>query len=133
MSIDSIGNFLTRIRNALMASKPSVEVSHSNMNEQIALLLKQEGFVKDVQVIDNQDAFKTLKVVLKYVDGESVIHEITRISKPSRRVYAKVKNIKPVIGGLGLSILSTSKGLMTDKQAKESTSRLGGEVICKVW
>ncbi len=133
MSIDSIGNFLTKIRNALMASKPFVEVSYSKMNEQIAEILKQEGFIKDVQVVQGDNTFQTLKVVLKYVDGESVIHEITRVSKPSCRIYAKVKNLKPVIGGLGVSILSTSQGLMTDKQAKETTSRIGGEVICKVW
>lgn len=134
MSIDSIGNFLTKIRNALMASKPFVEVSYSKMNEKIAYLLKQEGFVKDVHVLHHDEqTIKTLKIDLKYVDGESVIHDITRVSKPSCRVYAKIKNLKPVIGGLGISILSTSKGLMTDKQARETASRTGGEVICKVW
>lgn len=133
MSIDSIGNFLTCLRNGIMASKPFVVTPHSKMNEGISRLLKQEGFIKDVVVLE-EDAFKKIKVTFKYIDGESVIHELKRVSKPSCRVYCKVKNLKPIVGGLGISILTTNKGLITDKQAKDKTSApLGGEVICKVW
>lgn len=134
MSIDTIGNFLTIIRNKVMASSPYAVASYSKVNVEIARILKEEGFIKDVQVIEGTETWnKTLKIVLKYVNGESVLHEITRVSKPSRRMYAKVKNLKPVINGLGVVILSTNRGIMTDKQAKESSLRVGGEVICTVW
>ncbi len=134
MSIDTIGNFLTILRNKVMASSPYAVASYSKMNAEIARILKQEGFVKDVQVVeDAESSRKSLKVVFKYVNGESVLHEITRVSKPSRRMYAKVKNLKPVINGLGVVILSTNRGIMTDKQAKEASLRIGGEVLCTVW
>ncbi len=132
MSIDSIGNFLTIIRNGIRASKPFVVTPHSKMNVELVRILKEEGFVKNFE-IDSTDLIKKIKVVLKYVQGESVIHQIVRVSTPGRRVYAKVKNVKPVVGGFGISILSTNRGLMTDKQAKEPQLGLGGEVICKVW
>lgn len=130
MSIDAIGNFLTIIRNGIATSKPFVVVPHSNMREQIAHLLLSEGFLRDVQVTEEQDK-KKLKVYLKYVDGESVIHEIKRVSTPGRRMYTSVKTIKPVIGGLGVTILSTNKGIITHKQAR--TMLAGGEIICTVW
>jgi small subunit ribosomal protein S8 len=134
MSIDTIGNFLTIIRNKVMASSPYAVASYSKVNVEIARILKEEGFIKDVQIVEGTETWnKTLKIVLKYVNGESVLHEITRVSKPSRRMYAKVKNLKPVINGLGVVILSTNRGIMTDKQAKESSLRVGGEVICTVW
>lgn len=133
MSIDSIGNFLTIIRNAIMASKPFVLAPCSKMNANIARILQEEGFVVGVEEVVAEDGKKRLKIMLKYVNGESVIHSISRVSKPSRRVYEKVKNIKPVIGGLGISILSTNRGIITDKQAKASDMFAGGEVICRVW
>ena len=92
--------------------------------------MKNEGFIRDFQAYD-KDGKKFLKLVLKYVDGESVIHEITRISTPGRRVYSSIKNVKPVIGGLGLSILTTNQGIITHKKAKELG--LGGEVLCTIW
>ena len=134
MSIDTIGNFLTIIRNRVMASKPDAIASYSKMNAEIARILKEEGFIKDVQVIeDAETARKSLKITLKYVNGESVLHEVTRVSKPSRRMYGKIKNLKPVINGLGITILSTNRGVMTDKQAKQAALRIGGEVLCTVW
>jgi small subunit ribosomal protein S8 len=133
MSIDSIGNFLTVVRNGIMASKPFVLAPCSKMNYEIARILKQEGFVADLEKIETEEKGQKLKVVLKYVDGESAIHAIDRVSKPSRRVYTGVKNIKPVIGGLGISILSTNRGIITDKQAKSEKCLVGGEVICTVW
>ncbi len=136
MSIDTIGNFLTILRNRIMVSSPYAVAEYSKMNAEIARILQEEGFVKDVQVCEEQQGRllkKSLKVFFKYVQGESVMHEITRVSKPSRRTYAKVKNLKPVINGLGIVILSTNRGIMTDKQAKASNLRVGGEVLCTVW
>lgn len=132
MSIDSIGNFLTIIRNGIMASKQSVLAPYSKICHEIANILFSEGFIKQVVVVEGQTIVdKKLKIVLKYVDGESVIHHIQRLSKPSRRIYAKVQEVKPVIGNLGISILSTNKGLLTNKQSKKQL--VGGEIICTVW
>lgn len=131
MSIDVIGNFLTTIRNGLMRSKPYVVVPYSRQTFQIAGVLEQEGFIKSISVDETDSLKRTIKLGLKYVDGQSVIHELTRISKPGRRVYEKTTKLAPVIGNLGISILTTSKGIMTNKSAKEI--RAGGEVICTVW
>lgn len=131
MSIDSIGNFLTIIRNGLMLGKRFVEAPYSNMKYSIASILKDEGFIKDFEVIGQEVSTKKIKIFLKYVRGESVIHEIKRLSRPGRRYYASIRVLKPVKGKLGISILSTDKGLMTDKKAKELS--VGGEIICSVW
>ncbi len=132
MSIDTIGNLLTSIRNGLMASRPYVLVPHSQLKHEIVNILKQEGFIKNCQLIEEAGTVKKeLKIFLKYVDGESVIHEITRISTPGRRSYAGAGNIKPVIGGLGLSIVTTSNGVMSHKSAR--ALGIGGEIICTVW
>lgn len=131
MSKDTIGDFLTIIRNGIMASKRQVVAPHSNLRVEIAKILKEEGFIKDVTVEEISPIKKEITVSLKYVDGESVIHEIDRVSKPSKRRYTRVGEIKPVIGGLGISILTTSKGILTDKKAKELS--IGGELICTVW
>ena len=130
MSVDTIGNFLTIIRNGTMRSKRFVVAPYSKVRYELVKLLEQEGFICSVEVLDDEP-FKNLKVILKYYQGESVIHEITRVSKPSRRVYVKSKNIKPIIGGLGVSILSTSKGLTTNRASKDMN--VGGEFICTVW
>ena len=130
MSIDTIGNFLTIIRNGIMASLPDVKAPYSNLKYQIASILKDEGFICDFGV-EGDGAHKSLKVVLKYVDGESAIHEITRVSKPGRRVYKGVSSLEPVIGGLGIAVLTTPRGVITNKKAREL--RVGGEVICTVW
>lgn len=131
MSIDAIGNFLTIIRNGLMTSSPFVIAPYSKIRFGIAEILKQEGFIRDCLIVDTDDQFKSIKIILKYVNGESVIHEIERASKPSRRLYAGFKNIKPVIGGLGISILTTNQGVVSHKKAKELG--IGGEVLCTVW
>ncbi len=130
MSIDTIGNFITIIRNGIMASLPDVKAPYSNLKYQIASILKDEGFICDFG-IEGDGAHKSLKVVLKYVDGESTIHEITRVSKPSRRVYKGVSSLEPVIGGLGIAILTTPRGVVTNKKAEKLN--VGGEVICTVW
>ncbi len=131
MSVDTISNFLTKVRNALMASKPFVLSPYTKMNYSIVQILLNEGFVRDVVIVDEESLHKKIKVILKYVDGESVIHELSRVSLPGRRVYTGVGNIKPVIGGLGVSILSTNRGLITNKKAKELG--VGGELLCTVW
>lgn len=131
MSIDCIGDFLTIIRNATRVSKTSVLIPHSNIRFAIALLLKQEGFVRDVGVEEIGNNKKTIKITLKYVDGESVIHEIKRMSTPGCRTYSSIQDVRPVIGGIGVSILTTSRGVLTHKQAKKLN--VGGEVICTVW
>ena len=130
MSIDTIGNFLTVIRNGLMVKRRTVALQHSNMREAIALVLKNEGFIRDFKKTQ-EDNKAVLTVVLKYVDGESAINEITRISTPGRRQYERSNDMTSVIGGLGISILTTSKGVMTDKQATQQG--IGGEVICHIW
>lgn len=131
VSIDVIGNFLTILRNGSMAAKPSVFAPYSNIKFAIANILKEEGFIRDVTVETDDTGKKRIKVLLKYVRGESVIHQITRISKCGRRYYANVDGIAPVIGNLGVSILTTNKGIMTNKRAKSLS--IGGEVICSVW
>jgi small subunit ribosomal protein S8 len=132
MSVDMIGDFLTIIRNGVMASKSSVEAPCSRERERIAEILKEEGFIRNVTVKQVEGkAFKRLKVDLKYVGGESVIHEIKRISKPGRRVYEGTKQLSHVIGGLGIAIVTTNQGIMTNKEAKRRA--VGGEVICSVW
>jgi small subunit ribosomal protein S8 len=132
MSVDSIADFITIIRNGVMVSKSFVLAPHSKMRESIAQILKDEGYIHDFVIVStDSDVRKKIKVVLKYVDGESVIHEIQRVSKPGRRVYAGNKEIKPVIGQLGVSILTTSRGVIVNKQAKKLN--VGGEIICTVW
>lgn len=132
MSIDTIGNFLTIIRNGIAVSKGRVSAPYSRLNYRIAEILQQEGFIRGVVVVEKENHVgKMLRVDLKYIDGESVIHDLQRVSTPGCRMYRSVNNIAPVIGGLGISILTTSKGIITDKQAKQIS--VGGEVICTVW
>lgn len=128
--MDSIGDFLTIIRNGITVRKRNVKVPASKLKQSIASLLKDEGFIKDYKL--EQDGVKTfLTVYLKYVNGESVIHEITRKSTPGRRLYQRANGMKPVIGGLGIAVMSTNAGLLTDRRARELG--VGGEIICQVW
>lgn len=131
MSIDTVGNFLTIIRNGIMVTKKSVTAPYSKVKHQIATILEEEGFIRNFSIETSDKGFKTLRVALKYVNNESVIHEITRVSTPGIRVYESVSNIKPVIGGLGITILSTNKGIITNRKAKSLST--GGEVLCTVW
>ncbi len=130
MSLDVIGNFLTIIRNGIMRSKLYVSIPYSRVKFHIATLLKDEGFIRDVQV-EGEGALKVLKISLKYVGGESVIHEITRISTPGGRVYRSIREFDTVAGGLGIAIVTTNKGIMTNKRARELY--VGGEILCTVW
>ena len=128
--MDVIADFLTIIRNGIAVSRLSVTVPYSKLKNSIVDILKNEGFIKDFSIEAN-GAKKTLRIFLKYVDGESVIHEISRVSKPGRRMYRGFNDLRPVVGGLGVSILTTSHGVLTNKQAKARS--VGGEVICTVW
>src|SRR3972149_1141717 len=106
MSVDSIGNFLTIIRNGVKVSNPYVIAPLTKINKSIAQILESEGFIRGFDQVE-QEGFKKLKIFLKYVNGESAIHELDRVSKLSRRSYAGLGDVKPVIGGLGISILTT--------------------------
>ena len=130
MSIDRIGDFLTVIRNGIRVSKPFIVSPYSAIKNEVARILVSEGFVRDCSVVELENK-KYIKVALKYVDGESVIHEITRISTPGRRFYTGGETIAPVIGGLGVSILTTNRGVMTHRSARQH--KVGGEVICTIW
>jgi small subunit ribosomal protein S8 len=129
--MDMIGNFLTCIRNALARSKPSVVVPYSRIKQQIANLLKAEGFIRDVHVTENERNHKQLLITLRYVDGESAIHKIVRVSTPGRPVYEKSTHMPSVAGGFGIAVLSTNRGIITNKQAREFG--IGGAILCAVW
>ena len=128
---DPIADMLTRIRNAQRASHESVDIPSSRMKVNIAKVLKSEGYIKNFRVMpDGKQGI--LRIFLKYDDqGRPVIEGLRRISKPSRRVYAGYDEIPKVLNGYGISIVSTSKGIMTDKKARKM--RVGGEILCAVW
>jgi len=128
---DPIADMLTRIRNAGKAKFNSVDIPGSKLKTELAKILKDEGFIKNYKFLkDNKQGI--LRVYLKYGQGESnVIIGIERVSKPSRRVYVKSKDIEPVLNGMGIAILSTSKGIMTDKRARNENA--GGEILCNIW
>ena len=128
---DPIADFLTRIRNANMVKHESVEVPASKMKRDIAEILKNEGFIRDVEYIDD-DKQGIIRVFLKYgKNNERVISGLCRISKPGLRSYVKADAVPKVLNGLGIAILSTSEGVMTDKDAR--AKKIGGEVIAYVW
>lgn len=128
---DPIADMLTRIRNAKMASYNSVDVPGSRMKINIAKVLKSEGFIKNFKLLDDKKQ-GIIKIYFKYDEnGNPVIEGLKRISKPGCRIYAKSDNIAKVLNGFGISILSTSKGIITDRQARKMG--IGGEVICSVW
>ena len=128
---DPIADMLTRIRNALIASHDTVTLPASNMKKAIAKILLDEGYVKSIDFIDD-DVQGQIKIVLKYVQGKQpVIKGLKRISKPGLRVYARREELPKVLGGLGVAIISTSKGIMTDKEARNAG--IGGEVLAYIW
>ncbi|MDJ0621691.1 MAG: 30S ribosomal protein S8 [Desulfocapsaceae bacterium] len=129
---DPLADMLTRIRNAVMVKKSSVEIPKSNTKVEIARVLKEEGYIVDYRVSQQEGEQGTLIVDLKYdEEGGSVISGIQRVSKPGLRQYAKAGEIPQVLNGLGISIVSTSKGIVTDKNAKAQNT--GGEILCEVW
>jgi small subunit ribosomal protein S8 len=127
MMTDPIADMLTRIRNAVRIERPFVEMPTSKMRRGIAQALKDEGFIWDFEEIDTLPA-RTLRLLLKYgPNGERLITRIDRVSKPGRRVYMGYKELRPVLGGMGIQILSTPKGIMSDRSARQQ--KLGGEVL----
>ena len=127
---DPIADMLTRIRNAITAKHETVEVPGSNMKRAIADILLSEGYVKNVEKVDDNLSGKIV-ITLKYSEGKSVISGLKRVSIPGLRNYSGAANMPKVLGGLGTAIVSTSKGIMTDKQAK--AANIGGEVLCFIW
>ncbi|OHB44157.1 MAG: 30S ribosomal protein S8 [Planctomycetes bacterium GWC2_49_10] len=128
---DPVADMLTRVRNAVRVGKPQVDVKASKVCEGIAIVLKQEGFIEGYDKIEDATKQGILRVSLKYSpDGESVIHAIDRTSKPGRRVYAGSKELPLVLGGMGIVVVSTSKGVFSDKVCR--SENIGGEIICTV-
>lgn len=131
MMTDPIADVLTRIRNAVRVERPHVDVPTSNLKRGLADVLKREGYVWDWEEIPSQPR-AILRIYLKYgPNGEQVIRHIRRVSKPGRRVYSRVADLKPVLNGLGIRILSTSRGIMSDREARQK--KVGGEILCEIW
>ncbi len=129
--VDPIGDMLTRIRNGQMRTLNNIDVPYSNFRSKILEVLKKEGYIVDFKISEGKNKIKSILVNLKYYDGQPVIKEIKRISKPGRRVYSRATSIPKVLNGLGLAILSTSKGVMSDVEATKNN--LGGEIICRIF
>jgi small subunit ribosomal protein S8 len=129
--IDPIGDMLARIRNAQERGKQKVTTPASRLRERVLDVLQQEGFIRGYATVQHDGGKAEIEIELKYFDGAPVIHEIHRVSKPGRRVYASVSSLPTVYNGLGISILSTPKGVMSDAEAR--AQNVGGEVICTVF
>ena len=133
MMTDPIADMLTRIRNAVRIERPQVEMPSSKVKRGLAEVLKREGYIWDWQ--EQEDVAhpaKQLRIDLKYgPNGERLIQHIRRVSKPGRRVYSGAHQLRPVLGGLGISIISTSRGVISDREARQR--KLGGEVLCELW
>ncbi len=128
---DPIGDMITRIRNAQQRSKPKVTTPGSRLRESVLEVLKTEGYIRGYTSVAHEDGRSELEIELKYFDGAPVIREISRVSKPGRRVYASVKALPRVNNGLGVAILSTPKGVMADHAARDAN--VGGEILCTVF
>lgn len=127
---DPIADMLTRLRNAIMARHTQVEMPGSRLKQAIAQVLKQEGYIRDYQVVE-QKPQNLLRIELKYQGNRNAIDGIKRVSKPSRRVYVGYDDIPKVLSGLGINILSTPRGVMGDREARRR--KVGGEILCSVW
>ncbi len=130
MLTDPIADMLTRIRNAIMVKAEKVDIPASKMKLEIAKILKEEGFIRAYKIIKDRRQ-GILRISLKYVDGESVISGLQKVSKPGRRVYVGYRNIPRVMGGVGIAILSTPKGILSDKACRQQ--KVGGELLCYIW
>jgi small subunit ribosomal protein S8 len=130
MLTDPIADALTRIRNANMVKHESVTIPASKLKVELVKLLKEEGYISDYEVV-KEDKFSNIVVTLKYAGSTPVITGLKRVSSPGLRTYTKAKHVPKVYDGMGIAVISTSKGLMTDRRAKEA--KLGGEILCYVW
>jgi small subunit ribosomal protein S8 len=128
---DPLGDMLTRIRNAQMRSRPKVATPASKLRERVLEVLQEEGYIRGFARVDYEGGKSEIEIELKYFDGQPVIREIKRISSPGRRVYSSVNDIPTIANGLGVAILSTPKGVMSDSQARREN--VGGEVLCSVF
>ena len=129
---DPIADMLTRIRNAVRARHPRVEIPHSRMKEGLADILRKEGFVDAVAVLRPKEGFPLIRIALRYSpEGEPLISGLERVSRPGRRVYCSKDEIPQVQGGLGVSVLSTSRGLMSGEDCRKTG--VGGEILCNIW
>ena len=131
MMTDPISDMLARIKNACMRKFETVDIPSSKIKTGILKVLKEEGYINGFKEIEQENGFKALRVTLRYYEGEPVIKVLDRVSKPSRRVYTKLKKIDSVFNGFGIYVLSTSKGVMSDAEAREKN--VGGEILCKVF
>ncbi|HEV7221945.1 MAG TPA: 30S ribosomal protein S8 [Pirellulales bacterium] len=131
MMTDPIADMLTRIRNAVRVERPSVEMPLSKVKRGLAEVLKREGYIWDFEEVPSEPS-RQLRLHLKYgPNGERVIRHIKRVSKPGRRIYRGADGLRPVLNGLGISIISTSRGVVSDREARQR--HLGGEVLCELW
>ncbi len=129
---DPIADMITRIRNAMIRGHEKVDMPSSKIKTDIARVLKQEGYIKDYRIIQ-EDAFSILKIILKYdtANNKGVISKLKRVSRPGRRIYVGKDDIPKVLNGLGIAILSTPRGILTDTDARRE--KVGGEILCEVW
>lgn len=127
---DPLGDMLTRIRNGQRARKSVIVSPASNLRANVLEVLKREGYIRSYKRDEKADYDQRLVIELKYFEGEPVIREVQRVSKPGRRVYSKIADLKPTYNGLGISILSTPRGVMSDKEARQA--HVGGEILCTV-
>ena len=128
---DPVGDLIARINNAQMRKKPKISTPGSRLRVSVLEVLKNEGFIRGYTSVDHSDGRSEIEVELKYFDGQPVIREMSRVSKPGRRVYVAVRNLPRINNGLGVAILSTPKGVMADHDAREAN--VGGEVLCPVF
>jgi small subunit ribosomal protein S8 len=128
---DPLGDMITRIRNAASRNKSKVSTPGSRLRAHVLEVLKSEGYIRDYATVEHKDGRTEFEIELKYFDGEPVIREIARVSKPGRRVYASVKTLPRIHNGLGVAIVSTPKGVMADHVAREQN--VGGEILCTVF
>ena len=129
---DPIADLLTRIRNAHLAKHDRLDVPFSKLKLEVVRVLKEEGFIRNFRVLETEGPVNSVRVFLRYApDGTPAIRNVERVSKPGRRVYRGADDVQPVRNGLGVGILSTSQGLLTDRQARER--RVGGELLCEIW
>lgn len=138
MSMDMVANFCTSIRNAVAVRRRVLEVPHSKLKENVAAVMKKAGYLKDFQVESLDNVKKIIKIFPQYVNGHPAITEIKSVSTSGSRVYSSVEDMRPIKGGFGISIVSTNKGVMSDKAARKiefggKKNGVGGEVLCTIW
>jgi small subunit ribosomal protein S8 len=128
---DPLSDMIARIKNAAQRKRSKVSTPASKLRQRVLDVLQDEGYIRGYALVEQPGEFPTFEIELKYFDGEPVIAEIARVSKPGRRVYSSIKDLKPIKNGLGISILSTPKGVMSDTAARDAN--VGGEVLCRVY